>query len=51
MWVCFQGHLANIPSQEDFKGEAIHSAEYTSASNYIGKKAVVVGACNSSTSR
>jgi len=45
--VYFQGHLVDTPAQEDFKGEAVHSSEFTSAANYIGKKAVVVGACTS----
>ncbi|KAF8131847.1 hypothetical protein EV363DRAFT_1449544 [Boletus edulis] len=39
--------VPNIPGKEDFKGEAVHSSEFTSAANYIGKKAVVVGACTS----
>ena len=37
--------LFMFPSQETFKGEAIHSEEFTSASNYVGKKAVIIGAC------
>ncbi|KAF8134306.1 hypothetical protein EV363DRAFT_1257346 [Boletus edulis] len=45
----FSGHpkLPNIPGKEDFKGESVHSSEFTSAANYIGKKAVIVGACTS----
>ncbi|KAG6375656.1 hypothetical protein JVT61DRAFT_3226 [Boletus reticuloceps] len=39
--------LPNIPGKEDFKGEAVHSSDFTSAANYIGKKAVIVGACTS----
>ncbi|KAG6382176.1 hypothetical protein JVT61DRAFT_826 [Boletus reticuloceps] len=39
--------VPNIPGKEDFKGEAVHSSEFASAANYIGKKAVVVGACTS----
>ena len=45
--VCFICRLVNIPSQENFKGEAVHTSEFTSAANYIGKKAVIVGACTS----
>ena len=39
--------LVDVLSQADFKGEAVHSSEFTSASNYTGKKAVIVGACTS----
>ncbi|KAG6371188.1 FAD/NAD(P)-binding domain-containing protein [Boletus reticuloceps] len=35
--------LPDIPGKEDFKGEILHSSEFTSAAHYIGKKAVVVG--------
>ncbi|KAF8835468.1 FAD/NAD(P)-binding domain-containing protein [Paxillus ammoniavirescens] len=31
----------------DLKGEMVHSAQFTSGENYVGKKATVVGACNS----
>ncbi|KAH0828140.1 hypothetical protein J3R83DRAFT_3828 [Lanmaoa asiatica] len=41
-------HVPDIPGKEDFKGEVVHSSEFTSASNYVGKKAVIVGACTSS---
>ncbi|OJA09281.1 hypothetical protein AZE42_01995 [Rhizopogon vesiculosus] len=30
-----------------FKGSTVHSSQFTSAANYIGKKAVVVGTCTS----
>jgi len=33
--------------QEEFKGEVVHSLEYTTAKKYIGKKTVVVGAATS----
>ncbi|OAX32564.1 FAD/NAD(P)-binding domain-containing protein [Rhizopogon vinicolor AM-OR11-026] len=33
--------------QASFKGSAVHSSQFTSAANYIGKKAVVVGTCTS----
>ncbi|KAF9227052.1 FAD/NAD(P)-binding domain-containing protein [Gyrodon lividus] len=39
--------MPDLPGKSDFRGEAIHSSHFTSADNYIGKKAVVVGACNS----
>ncbi|KAH7925619.1 FAD/NAD(P)-binding domain-containing protein [Leucogyrophana mollusca] len=39
--------LPDIPGKADYKGTAVHSSEFTSAANYIGKKAIVVGACNS----
>ncbi|KAF8838512.1 FAD/NAD(P)-binding domain-containing protein [Paxillus ammoniavirescens] len=39
--------MPDLPGKSDFKGEAVHSSQFTSAANYIGKKAVVVGACNS----
>jgi cation diffusion facilitator CzcD-associated flavoprotein CzcO len=29
--------------QASFKGSAIHASQFTSAANYIGKKALVVG--------
>ncbi|KAG6379327.1 hypothetical protein JVT61DRAFT_11786 [Boletus reticuloceps] len=45
----FGGHpkSPDIPGKEDFKGEVIHSSGFTSAANYIGKRAVVVGTCTS----
>ncbi|EIW83472.1 FAD/NAD(P)-binding domain-containing protein [Coniophora puteana RWD-64-598 SS2] len=39
--------LPSVPGQDKFKGEITHSTNFTSAANYVGKKAVVVGACNS----
>ncbi|KAH7889061.1 hypothetical protein F5I97DRAFT_784725 [Phlebopus sp. FC_14] len=39
--------IPDIPGKSDYKGEAIHSSQFTSAANYIGKKALVIGACNS----
>lgn len=41
---------ANIPHFKDedkFKGKLCHSSQHISASNFKGKKAVVVGCCNS----
>lgn len=51
LYVRFSCYRLDIRSQEDFKGEAVHSSEFTSAANYIGKKAVVVGGCTSGMSR
>lgn len=36
-----------IDTQETFGGKIIHSSQYSSAKDHIGKKVVVVGACNS----
>ncbi|KAF9222598.1 FAD/NAD(P)-binding domain-containing protein [Gyrodon lividus] len=45
----YGGHPVSpdIPSREIFKGTTVHSTNFTSAAEYIGKKAVVIGACNS----
>ncbi|KAH7888343.1 FAD/NAD(P)-binding domain-containing protein [Phlebopus sp. FC_14] len=37
----------DIPGKDTFKGTIIHSAHFTTAAEYTGKKALVVGACNS----
>ncbi|KAG9309314.1 hypothetical protein JVU11DRAFT_10802 [Chiua virens] len=42
-----RARVPDIPGKEAFKGEAVHSSEFASASNCIGKKAIVIGACNS----
>ncbi|KAG1897597.1 uncharacterized protein F5891DRAFT_957094 [Suillus fuscotomentosus] len=39
--------VPNIPGKARFKGSAVHSSEFKSAANHIGKKAIVVGCCNS----
>ncbi|EIW83441.1 FAD/NAD(P)-binding domain-containing protein [Coniophora puteana RWD-64-598 SS2] len=39
--------VPNVTGKEIFKGKVVHSSHYTSAADYVGKKAVVVGACNS----
>jgi cation diffusion facilitator CzcD-associated flavoprotein CzcO len=39
--------MPDFPGKSDFKGEVMHSSQFTSAEHYIGKKAVVVGACSS----
>lgn len=35
------------PGMDEFKGEVLHSSQYTKAMNHAGKKVVVVGACTS----
>nr|QFR37236.1 flavin-containing monooxygenase [Cyberlindnera americana] len=40
----------NIPkfvNEDKFKGEVVHSSQHTSGANYVGKNALVIGACNS----
>jgi cation diffusion facilitator CzcD-associated flavoprotein CzcO len=36
-----------FPGEENFQGEIVHSSKHTSGANYVGKKALVIGACNS----
>jgi cation diffusion facilitator CzcD-associated flavoprotein CzcO len=36
-----------LPGRETFAGTSYHSSQHTSSQNWAGKKAVVVGACNS----
>ncbi|KAK7051188.1 hypothetical protein VNI00_004688 [Paramarasmius palmivorus] len=36
-----------VPNADKFKGKIFHSATFKSARDFVGKKAVVVGACNS----
>ncbi|KAF8558001.1 FAD/NAD(P)-binding domain-containing protein [Imleria badia] len=45
----YGGHPVSpdIPGREIFKGVVVHSANFTSATDYPVKKAVVIGACNS----
>ncbi|TCD68933.1 hypothetical protein EIP91_009323 [Steccherinum ochraceum] len=40
-------HKPEFPSREKFKGQVLHSSEYSNPRNYIGKKVLVVGACTS----
>lgn len=40
-------NIPAIPGMGEFKGEVHHSTEHGSASEYAGKKALVVGACTS----
>ncbi|KAG2357457.1 hypothetical protein BDR07DRAFT_1363138 [Suillus spraguei] len=39
--------IPDIPGQDDFKGQILHSSEYNLASDHSGKKIVVVGSCTS----
>ncbi|KAH7889079.1 hypothetical protein F5I97DRAFT_1803036 [Phlebopus sp. FC_14] len=43
------GHpkIPDIPGKSNYRGEVLHSSQFTSAESYVGKKAVVVGACTS----
>jgi len=46
----FGGGVPNMPTfpgQEDFQGQILHSTRFKTARDHIGKKVVVVGACNS----
>ncbi|KAF8070683.1 hypothetical protein FPV67DRAFT_1561425 [Lyophyllum atratum] len=46
----FGGGFINMPqiaNQDIFKGKVYHSSQFKTAREFIGKKAVVVGACNS----
>ncbi|KIM76995.1 hypothetical protein PILCRDRAFT_796588 [Piloderma croceum F 1598] len=35
------------PGMNEFEGQILHSSQYSKASDHAGKKAIVVGACNS----
>ncbi|KAG6374832.1 FAD/NAD(P)-binding domain-containing protein [Boletus reticuloceps] len=37
----------NIPGQDEFKGQILHSTEHESTTDHVGKKVVVVGSCTS----
>ncbi|KAG2097524.1 uncharacterized protein F5147DRAFT_583538 [Suillus discolor] len=39
--------VPEIPGKASFKGTAVHSSDFKSAADHIGKKAIVVGCCNS----
>ncbi|KAJ3893387.1 hypothetical protein GG344DRAFT_87211 [Lentinula edodes] len=46
----FNGNQPNIPmypGTDSFKGQIIHSSQYKMASDFAGKKVVVIGACTS----
>ncbi|KAH3672784.1 hypothetical protein WICMUC_004006 [Wickerhamomyces mucosus] len=40
-------NIPSFPNQNEFQGEIVHSSQHTSGTNYVDKKALVVGACNS----
>lgn len=40
-------NVPKFPNQDVFQGEIVHSSKHTSGANYAGKKALVIGACNS----
>jgi cation diffusion facilitator CzcD-associated flavoprotein CzcO len=40
-------NIPDVPGRDTFRGESYHSSRHTSAAAWAGKKAVVVGACNS----
>lgn len=41
------GRIPDIPGQDDFKGQILHSTKHNLATDHAGKKVVVVGACTS----
>ncbi|KAG1721001.1 hypothetical protein EDB19DRAFT_2044478 [Suillus lakei] len=41
------GRIPDIPGQDEFKGQILHSSEYNLATDHVGKKVTVVGACTS----
>ncbi|KAF4613741.1 hypothetical protein D9613_008103 [Agrocybe pediades] len=43
-----EGYIPSIPGKETFKGQVLHSTQHKKATDHIGKKVVVVGACTSS---
>ena len=40
-------NVPNVPGRDTFRGTSYHSSRHASATDWAGKKAVVVGACNS----
>jgi len=46
----FGGGITNmpqIPNQDAFKGKVYHSSAFKTAREFVGKKAVIIGSCNS----
>ncbi|KAH7888534.1 FAD/NAD(P)-binding domain-containing protein [Phlebopus sp. FC_14] len=41
------GRVPDIPGQEEFKGQILHSCKHSLATDHLGKKVAVVGACTS----
>ncbi|KAF8813407.1 FAD/NAD(P)-binding domain-containing protein [Phlegmacium glaucopus] len=42
-----QGYIPSFPGKDTFKGQVLHSLQHDKATQHIGKKVVVVGACTS----
>ncbi|PCH37057.1 FAD/NAD(P)-binding domain-containing protein [Wolfiporia cocos MD-104 SS10] len=40
-------NIPNIPGRAEFGGLVLHSSQFTSAADYLGKRVLVIGACNS----
>ncbi|KAI0791868.1 hypothetical protein C8Q75DRAFT_876016 [Abortiporus biennis] len=40
-------NIPNIPGKEDFQGQVLHSTQHKKATDHVGKKVVIVGACTS----
>ncbi|KAI6046376.1 FAD/NAD(P)-binding domain-containing protein, partial [Pisolithus marmoratus] len=40
-------NIPTIPCQTEFKGQTLHSSQYKLATEHLGKKVVVIGACTS----
>ena len=49
IFLLYTGLILCRSSQEDFRGQVIYSADFTSAKDHRGKKVVVIGACASGT--
>ncbi|KAJ7648037.1 hypothetical protein FB45DRAFT_895095, partial [Roridomyces roridus] len=42
-----EGKLPSYPGMERFKGETLHSTQHKRATDHLGKKVVIIGACTS----
>ncbi|KAJ7648069.1 hypothetical protein FB45DRAFT_895162 [Roridomyces roridus] len=42
-----EGKLPSYPGMDRFKGETLHSTQHKRASDHLGKKVVIIGACTS----
>ncbi|KAK7054240.1 hypothetical protein R3P38DRAFT_2856057 [Favolaschia claudopus] len=43
----YRGKLPVYPGMDEFKGQILHSTQHKKATDHIGKKVVVIGACTS----